>query len=563
MLQLTQIRIECGAGQDALLRKTARILHLKPSEPFCCTIRRHSVDCRKKPLLFDVYTVTVQLPPEQEASLLRRRIPDLTAYTEKPYVFPPAGSLPMEHRPVIVGFGPAGIFCGWFLARYGYRPLILERGRAIPQRTADVENFWKTGRLDTVSNIQFGEGGAGTFSDGKLNTLVKDKEGRNDEVLRIFAEAGAPGEILTEAKPHIGTDVLRSVIVRLREDIIRMGGEVRFESQVTELHTENGSIRGVIVNGSEEIPAETVVLAPGHSARDTFIELNREGVPMEEKDFAVGFRVAHPQSLIDHQQYGISDRFEMKRKGLTPASYKLAARAASGRGVYSFCMCPGGYVVNASSEEGRLAVNGMSYFARASAQADSAIVMTVSAADFASAEQTFPDGALNPDRQVLSDGQPRADVLAGMRFQQRLEEKCFRLGHGLVPVENYADFASSAALHDLPQELPALCILGGYRRAELHRLLPETLTRDFIDGMQQFDRTIRGFAGDQCWVIGLESRTSSPVRILRGESFESAVRGLYPCGEGAGYAGGIMSAAMDGIRVAEAIRRKYHEEENH
>jgi uncharacterized FAD-dependent dehydrogenase len=561
MLQLTQIRIECGAGQEALFRKTAKILHLKPSEPLRCTIRRHSVDCRKKPQLFDVYTVTVQLPPEQEAALLRKKIPGLTAYAEKPYVFPAAGTQRAAHRPVIIGFGPAGIFCGWFLAKHGYCPLILERGRAIPQRTEDVENFWKTGCLDTVSNIQFGEGGAGTFSDGKLNTLVKDKEGRNDEVLRIFAEAGAPGEILTEAKPHIGTDVLRSVIVRLREEIIRMGGEVRFESQVTALHTENGSIRGVIVNGTEEIPAETVVLAPGHSARDTFLELNREGVPMEEKDFAVGFRVAHPQSLIDHQQYGFSDRTEMKRKGLTPASYKLTARAASGRGVYSFCMCPGGYVVNASSEEGRLAVNGMSYFARASAQADSAIVMTVSAADFAAAERT-PTGG-NPEGQTVPEEQHPADVLAGMRFQQQLEEKCFRLGHGLVPVENYADFASAASLHDLPQELPALCILGGYRRAELHRLLPENLTRDFIDGMQQFDRTIRGFAGDQCWVIGLESRTSSPVRILRGEDFESAVRGLYPCGEGAGYAGGIMSAAMDGIRVAEAIRRKYHEEENH
>jgi uncharacterized FAD-dependent dehydrogenase len=353
---------------------------------------------------------------------------------------------------------PAGIFCGWFLAKHGYRPLILERGRAIPERTADVEAFWKTNRLDTGSNIQFGEGGAGTFSDGKLNTLAKDREGRNDEVLRVFASAGAPDEILTEAKPHIGTDCLRDVIVNLRHEIEEAGGEVRFDACVESLLIREGHVTGVRMRDGTAIPADVVVLAPGHSARDTFETLLSQNVPMEQKDFAVGFRVAHPQSLIDHQQYGISDRQEMQRLGLVPASYKLTASVSSGRGVYSFCMCPGGYVVNASSEEGRLAVNGMSYRDRGSAQADSAIVMTVSAKDF---------GGTQP--------------LDGMKFQRGLEEKCYHIGNGCIPVENFEDF--EACFADAPKgqapaarQLPKLCIMGQYGPGALHSLLPAGMT---------------------------------------------------------------------------------------
>ncbi len=575
MIKITQIKIECGRGPGALEHKIRSLLRLQPKEKFGCQIVKHSVDARKKPLLFDIYTVAVSLPAQREKQILAtNKKQNITYWESKPYVFAPGGEGVLHQRPVVVGAGPAGLFCAYFLAEAGYRPILLERGEAMEQRTKDVERFFAGQPLQTCSNVQFGEGGAGTFSDGKLNTLVGDKAGRGSAVLHLFTQCGAPEEILYEGKPHIGTDKLRQVIVNLRHRIEEAGGEIRFRSQCMELVQEKGRVQGVVVRertgaGDEAehrtytLPAQVVVLAPGHSARDTFEELYREKVPMTQKDFAIGFRVSHPQRLINESQYGIGEETVLARMGLPAASYKLTARADSGRGVYSFCMCPGGYVVNASSEEGMLAVNGMSNYDRGSSRANSAIVMTVSAADYGSDEADHP--------------------LAGMVFQRMLEKRAFALAQGKVPVESYRDFAAGdsdgtensgcddAQIKADPQAGDDSgrqdagrtafekdpCIGGQWAYAPLHTLLPEHLTRDFKEGMEHFDRQIRGFAGEDAYVIGLESRTSSPVRITRDENCQSLLQGLYPCGEGAGYAGGIMSAAMDGIKVAEAIHQAY------
>ena len=635
MLKLTQLKIECGRGQAALDHKIRRLLRLGAGDRLRMEILRHSVDARKKPLLYDIYTVAVTLPRETERRILAKKTANVAAYERTVYRFPYALSdqkSASADRPVVIGAGPAGLFCAYFLAEAGLRPVLLERGAPIEKRTRDVEAFWDGGPLDLVSNVQFGEGGAGAFSDGKLNTLVGDKAGRAEAALRLFVACGAPEDILYENKPHIGTDVLRRVIVRLREEICAGGGEIRFYTQCTGLQIENGRVTGVHwrrtgtneavsrneagkkadgiagqnkaenrENGAGDreaageasaaqgvLPASAVVLAPGHSARDTFEELLREGVPMTQKDFAVGFRVSHPQALINESQYGIDDPQTLRHLGLAAAPYKLTARSASGRGVYSFCMCPGGYVVNASSEQGRLAVNGMSYHGRDSARANSAIVMTVSAADFVAGDEAFPQetaqagggkvcGASARSMAESAAKEPPASLpanhpLKGMEFQRRLEERAFALAGGKVPIESFSAFAaalekengaedgiSCAGEAPAPDDdavrrfLHAPCIKGPWAFAPLHGLLPRPLAQDFVDGMRRFDGQIHGFAGPEAYVIGLESRTSSPVRIVRGEDFQSAVGGLYPCGEGAGYAGGIMSAAMDGIKVAEAV----------
>ena len=458
------------------------------------------------------------------------------------------------------------------------------------ERAAAVEKYWREGVLDPASNVQFGEGGAGTFSDGKLNTQINDKTGRADQVLRVFAQAGAPESILYEAKPHIGTDRLRTVIPAIRRRIEAAGGEIRFGTRVTgftfsEITSEaaagtedrgkdlrsdgqdapagsaDGSagrrrltglycVTGEALSGlgperTKEawIPADAVVLAVGHSARDTIEELYRQQIPLEQKQFAVGLRVAHPQSTIDESQYGIADQDRLVSMRLGASPYKVTARASSGRGVYSFCMCPGGHIVNASSEPGHLCVNGMSDEKRDSGWANSAIVVTVGAAEFGSDH-----------------------VLAGMEFQRRLEKKAWEIGRGAMPVQKYTDFRdcfrgekdfAETEMEPAAEYLPDR-IRGACRQAPVHTLLPAALTADLIEGMEQFGHRIRGFNGPLALVAGVESRTSSPVRIPRGRQCESTgAAGLYPCGEGAGYAGGIMSAAMDGMRVAEAIARKY------
>lgn len=525
--------------KEQLLRKAAALLHIPPQEITGLELVRQSLDARKKPELYYIYTVLVQAVNEEKI-LCRLQEPryrreaglhSIEKADSTPYVFPKPGEKRLENPPVIVGMGPAGLFCGYYLALQGYRPVLLERGRAVEQRVQDVERFWREGVLDPSSNVQFGEGGAGTFSDGKLNTLVKDKGGRNREVLETFVRFGAKKSILYEARPHIGTDVLCGIVKNMREEILRLGGSVRFESQVTDLLTEDGVIKGVVINGSEVLSCSQAVLAVGHSARDTFSMLFDRKVPMEAKAFAVGFRVEHPQSLINLSQYGAEEV-----SGLGAASYKLAAKTSSGRGVYSFCMCPGGYVVNASSEEGRLAVNGMSYSGREGENANSAIIVSVTPEDF---------GSEHP--------------LAGIAFQRQLEEKAFLLGGGRIPIQRYGEFRSRIQKTQCREalELCRPCCKGAWQEADLSTLLPDECSRAFVEGMEAFGSQIKGFNHPGALLLGIESRTSSPVRIVRDETLQSRIKGLYPCGEGAGYAGGITSAAMDGLRTAEAIAAEF------
>lgn len=516
---------------SALQKKAASILHIHENEIASCTIWKHSLDARKKPQILQVYSLGISLKKaNQEAKKVQQcKNPNVILSEQVSYVLPKQGTKKADRPPVIVGMGPAGLFCGYMLAMQGYRPIILERGKDVDTRTADVEAFWKTGVLDVKSNVQFGEGGAGTFSDGKLNTLVKDKKGRNRKVLEIFVEAGAPEEILFEQKPHIGTDVLKEVMKNMRNRIMQAGGQVFFDSQVTALKIENGEICGVVVNEEKEISTGQVVLAIGHSARDTFAYLERQNISMEAKSFAVGMRVEHPQSVINEAMYG-----KEHGKQLPAAPYKLTAKTSVDRGVYSFCMCPGGYVVNASSEEGRIAVNGMSYSDRGSDNANSAIIVTVTPNDY---------GEEGP--------------LAGVAFQRRLEEKAYEIGKGAIPVQYYEDYLQAVPSVE-KETYHKPCIKGRYAYGNLRGLLPETCEKAFMEGMSHFERIIPGFAAKDAILSGVESRTSSPVRIHRDDTMQSpSVKGLYPCGEGAGYAGGITSAAMDGILIAEKIMERF------
>ncbi len=515
---------------DILKVKAAKLLNVPVSEIKELEIIKHSIDARRKPQIFQVYSLGVTLCNLSEEKTVRKcKNTNIIMSELVTYKFPKCGEEELAHRPVIIGMGPAGLFCGYMLAKHGYQPILLERGYDVDKRTEDVERFWKEGILNTESNVQFGEGGAGTFSDGKLNTLVKDKYGRNKEVLRIFVEMGAPKEILFDGKPHIGTDVLRNVVANMRKEIIKNGGEVRFGSKVTGLEIQGGAVRSVEVNGEYTLEAEQVVLAIGHSARDTFSYLNQLEVPMEAKAFAVGMRVEHPQGLINERMYGSEHGLE-----LPAAPYKVTAKTSSGRGVYSFCMCPGGYVVNASSEEGRLAVNGMSYSDRASHNANSAIIVAVTPGDYGY------EGAL-----------------AGMEFQRKLEEKAYELGNGKIPTQYYKDYVENVDSKSLV-DWNSPCVKGGHKWTNLRGLLPVECETAFMEGMTHFDKVIPGFAADDAILLGVESRTSSPIRIHRNECLQSpAVKGLYPCGEGAGYAGGITSAAMDGMVVAEQIAKQY------
>ena len=550
MIRISQLKLPCGHSEADLEEKIRKTIKLKDRDTVRYRIRKHSIDARKKPQLFDIYTVDADLKmgikaERKLAAKLRNR--NIAVVEESGYQFPPAGGEKMNTRPVVIGAGPAGLFCALMLAEHGYRPILLERGRCVEERAKDIDRYWESGKLDPSSNVQFGEGGAGTFSDGKLNTQINDKTGRSEKVLQVFTEAGAPEDIRYESKPHIGTDLLRVVIPAIRNRILAAGGDVRFEAQVTDLVIEDGSVRTLVLADGSRLRTDTVVLAPGHSARDTIASLFQRGVPMEPKAFAVGLRVSHPQSLIDRSQYGVWEREEMRELGLSAAPYKLTAKAASGRGVYSFCMCPGGYIVDASSEPSRIAVNGMSEHARGSGRANSAIVCTVGPEEY---------GTEHP--------------LSGMYFQQELEEKAYRIGQGAIPVQRYIRMKENFEKRRNGEPVPAdspdpyltshdLCIRGRWTPADLSELLPRALTADFIEGMEEFDHKIPGFAGEEAFAAGIESRTSSPVRIPRGEDLQSRIRGLYPCGEGAGYAGGIMSAAMDGIRVAEAIRMRFAE----
>lgn len=535
MIRINQLKLKVThskAELEAAICKTLRITREQLTE---YKIVKRSTDARKKDNIIFSYVVDVTVANEAGVLNKNKKNRDIAKSNEVKYVFPNlkdgeelANRQKLTHRPVIIGTGPAGLFCGLMLAREGYRPIILERGECVEKRQKSVEAFWKGGKLNINSNVQFGEGGAGTFSDGKLNTLVKDVSGRNKAVLELFCEAGAPEEITYINKPHIGTDILCDVVHNMRKEIDAHGGEVRFESQVTDFVVEKDKIKAVVINENDRLDTDVVVLAIGHSARDTFKTLYELGTDMEQKAFAVGVRIQHPQQMINISQYG-GDYPDC----LPAADYKLTYQASNDRGVYSFCMCPGGFVVNASSEEGRLAINGMSYSDRAGENANSALIVTVKPEDFES-------------------GHP----LAGVEFQRRLEEKAFNAANGRIPTQYVGDFLNTGIEAENVKVTPQF--KGEYaENADLRAVLPSFICDALAESLGFFGQKIKGFDRGDAILAAVESRTSSPVRINRDESFESNIKGLYPCGEGAGYAGGITSAAMDGLKIAEAIAKKY------
>ena len=525
MIRITQLKLPVDHRQEQLRKKIARTLKCG-EDTFSYEIVRQSLDARHKDDKKFVYTVDVSTPAEKKL-LRKNRDKNVTFFEKKEYCFPKPGEEVLKNPPVVVGSGPAGLFCAWYLARAGYRPLVLERGQEAQKRKETVDRFWKDGILDPESNVQFGEGGAGTFSDGKLNTLVKDPNGRNHEVLKRFVEAGAPQEIVYQQKPHLGTDVLIGIVETMRHQIEEMGGSFRFESKVTDLCMENGRLCALEINDKEKIPAEVCVLALGHSARDTFSMIHRRGIFMQPKSFAVGLRIEHPQKMINMDLYG-----EEENEALGAASYKVTHTCENGRGVYSFCMCPGGYVVNASSEEGMLAVNGMSYQARDSKNANSALIVTVSPEDF-----------------------PEEGVLGGITFQRNLEKEAWELGQGRIPVQLFEDFKEHRKSTEFGEVVPQM--KGAYVLADVRSILPKEIGDSIEEGVTAFGRKIKGFDRPDALLSGIESRTSSPVRIVRDRQGCANIEGIYPCGEGAGYAGGITSAAMDGIKTAEFICEKF------
>lgn len=530
MIRITQIKLPIRHSREDLEEKIKKLLHIRGlSKGITYKIIRQSLDARKKTDKKFVYTVDVICQDKNTERQIMRKVhhKNIMLTEEKGYIFPAAGTCPLRYPPVVIGSGPAGLFCALMLARHGYHPLVIERGAQARKRKEIVDAFWKNGVLDPDSNVQFGEGGAGTFSDGKLHTQIKDPAGRIQAVLQIFVDAGAPPEILYQQKPHLGTDVLIGIVERIRRQIGDLGGRFLFETRVTDLICEKGRLCRLQLSTGEEIPVQAVVGAIGHSARDTFEMLYRRGFPMGAKSFAVGIRIEHPQEMIDQALYGGAPD-----PSLGAASYKLTHKASNGRGVYSFCMCPGGYVVNASSEENALAVNGMSYQARDGKNANSALVVTVSPTDH-----------------------PDPSPLGGVAYQRELERKAWSLANGRVPIQLWEDYKNSRESKSLGDVIPS--IKGAYALCDLRGILPKAIGDTIEEGILAFQKKIPGFARPDCVLSGVESRTSSPVRILRGPDMQSPIEGFYPCGEGAGYAGGITSAAIDGIKAAEAIAKKY------
>ena len=533
MLRINQLKLPIKQDGNALRAEILRVLKLSSDRLIGYEIIRRSLDARRAEDIHYTYSIDVEIRNEQEY-LRRNRNRDITKSTTVEYKAPKRGEELLKQRPVICGSGPAGMFCAYFLAKAGFDPIILERGEPVEKRAGTVEHFWKTGELNPESNVQFGEGGAGTFSDGKLNTMVKDSTGRIRRVLQIFAEHGAPEEIRYLNKPHIGTDELRRVVVNMREEIKRCGGEFYFGAKLTDFHVENGELQSVTwqsADGGHTADTKVLVLAIGHSARDTFEMLYRKGIPMEQKAFAIGVRIEHEQEFISRSQYKAAADI------LPPADYKVTYTAENGRGIYSFCMCPGGFVVNASSEPGRLTVNGMSNYARDEVNANSALIVTVTPEDFLKA---------------TGDSTP----LSGVEFQRHYEALAYQTGKGNIPYQLYGDFLAGRPSNGYGRIRPNHKGIG--TPANLRECLPGYVTETMLEGMTAFDRLIPGYADEEAVFSGVEMRTSSPVRILRDEACSSAVKGLYPCGEGAGYAGGITSAAVDGLRVYEAIASRYY-----
>jgi len=542
MLRITELRLPLDHAEDALRPAIVERLGIADADLGGFTVFRRAYDARKKSAIVLIYTIDCDLIDEASVMLQHEGDPQVRATPDTAYKFvgqAPAGFFAGDRpRPVVVGFGPCGIFAALILAQMGLRPIVLERGKEVRQRTKDTWGLWRQGVLNPESNVQFGEGGAGTFSDGKLWSQISDPRHLTRKVLTEFVKAGAPEEILFVSKPHIGTFRLVSMVEKMRADIEALGGEIRFEQRVTDLHVEDGQVRGLTLASGEQLRTDHVVLALGHSARDTFAMLHERGVYMEAKPFSVGFRIEHPQGVIDRARFGPNAGNEI----LGAADYKLVHHAKNGRSVYSFCMCPGGTVVAATSEEGRVVTNGMSQYSRNERNANAGIVVGINPQDYR--QDGRADGPVNP--------------LDGIAFQRQLETRAFELGGGgyQAPGQLVGDFIkgrpSKAFGNVQPSYKPGVFLtdLGAKGRSSL----PDYAILAIREALPAFERQIKGFAMADAVLTGVETRTSSPLRITRGKDRQSLnVRGLYPAGEGAGYAGGIMSAGVDGIEVAEAL----------
>ncbi|MGR2899276.1 NAD(P)/FAD-dependent oxidoreductase [Vibrio vulnificus] len=529
MIRLTELRLPLDHEEGALLEAITAKLGIPAEQVLSFSMFRRGYDARKKTNIQLIYTLDIEVANQDKLLAKFSKDPHVRETPDMEYKYVAQAPANLTERPIVIGFGPCGLFAGLVLAQMGFNPIIVERGKEVRERTKDTFGFWRKRTLNPESNVQFGEGGAGTFSDGKLYSQVKDPNFYGRKVITEFVEAGAPEEILYVSKPHIGTFKLVTMIEKMRAKILELGGEIRFSTRVDDIHMEDGQITGVTLSNGEELKSRHVVLAVGHSARDTFEMLHERGVYMEAKPFSVGFRIEHKQSMIDEARFGSNAGNPI----LGAADYKLVHHCKNGRTVYSFCMCPGGTVVAATSEEGRVVTNGMSQYSRAERNANSAIVVGISP------EIDYP-----------------GDPLAGIRFQRELESNAYRLGgeNYDAPAQKIGDFLKGrdpSALGDVePSFTP------GIKLTDLEKALPPFAIEAIREAIPAFDRKIKGFASEDGLLTGVETRTSSPVCIKRDKEYQSInLKGFYPAGEGAGYAGGILSAGIDGIKVAEAVAR--------